>query len=308
MGTSTARRGGAAPPSGEAGRRWRGRLPWLLAAGVAVAMIAAAVIAGAGGSPGGTGTTAAEAEFGHVHGLAVDPATSAVHVATHHGLFRITGQGSATRVSREALDLMGFTVAASGHFLASGHPDEHGDGPANLGLIESRDGGVTWRSISLGGAADFHGLHAAHDRVYGYDSGTATFMVSTDRQSWDRRSTLPMAAFTVSPTDPDTVVAVTRDGIQRSTDGGRSWQPTGAAPPLVRLAWQRADQLWGVDAGGTVWLSGDAGDQWQRRGSLPAAPQALAAAGGALYAAVEGDLILASTDGGSSWGVRYRPS
>lgn len=35
------------------------------------------------------------------------------------------------------------------------------DLPPALGLIESRDGGKTWRSLSLQGEADFHVLPAA---------------------------------------------------------------------------------------------------------------------------------------------------
>jgi hypothetical protein len=54
-------------------------------------------------------------------------------------------------------------------------------------------------------------------------------MVSADDgASWDVRSTLDMFDFAVSPTDPDLLLATTTtQGIVRSIDGGRTWQPTG---------------------------------------------------------------------------------
>jgi hypothetical protein len=68
---------------------------------------------------------------------------------------------------------MGFTVAAPNQFLGSGHPGESDQNdPPNLGLIESTNGGQTWNSLSLKGAADFHSLEYRHGIVYGPDSGT----------------------------------------------------------------------------------------------------------------------------------------
>ena len=41
----------------------------------------------------------------------------------------------------------------------------------DLGLIESTDGGATWRTVSPRGEADFHALAARHSRVYGHSAG-----------------------------------------------------------------------------------------------------------------------------------------
>ncbi len=46
------------------------------------------------------------------------------------------------------IDLMGFTVAGPGRYLASGHPGLHVDLPQPVGLIETTDGGVTWTPVS----------------------------------------------------------------------------------------------------------------------------------------------------------------
>jgi hypothetical protein len=276
-------------------------------AGLAAAGLVTAVIVFLAQS-GDRGLVAeASAEFGHVHGLAVDHSTGALYAATHVGLFRIDGDQAAVRVSAEAPDLMGFTAVGPGHFLASGHPGKPGDGPANLGLLESTDGGVTWRTMSLAGAADFHGLQAAHDAVYGYNSTDGVFMVSTDRRTWDHRSALTLGAFIVSPTDPATVLAAGAEGLQRSTDGGRTWSTVPGIPAMSTLTWSDSGPVWGATRDGQTWTSADGGTTWTQRGQLPAQPQAMATHDSTVYAAVAGDEILASADGGATWIRQYTP-
>lgn len=289
----------AAPGSGARRLRWP-----LIAAVAVIAVLVAAIIfvsRTADGQQGHDGSGG----FGHVHGLAVDPGSGTLHVATHAGLYRIDDANTAVRVSKDAFDLMGFTVVGPRHFLASGHPDMHGDGPANLGLLESTDGGVTWRTMSLSGAADFHGLQAAHNMIYGYNSTDGAFMVSTDGRNWQSRSTVAMGSFVVSPADPDAVLAVGRAGLQRSTDGGRTWQAVPAAPPVAVLSWDAGPVVWGVAPDGTVWQSTDGGGRWQQRGNVPGQPQALATHDGTVFVATAGDRIAASTDGGMTWTPRY---
>jgi photosystem II stability/assembly factor-like uncharacterized protein len=266
--------------------------------------VAALVYTSRSGDSGGEHQTAAA--FGHVHGLAVDERTGVLYAATHTGLFRIDGEKAAARVSRDGRDLMGFTAVGSGHFLASGHPEQH-QAPANLGLIESTDGGVTWTTLSLSGAADFHGLWAAHGSVYGYNSNEGTFMVSTDRRTWERRSTAALGAFAVSPTDAATVIAVGRTGLQRSTDGGRGWQTIPNTPQLTVLTWEPAGDVWGVSMDAGVWRSTDGGSSWQQRGRVSGRAQAITIHESTVYVAVAGDEIMASSDGGATWNKRYAP-
>ncbi|SCG66215.1 F510_1955 family glycosylhydrolase [Micromonospora halophytica] len=246
-------------------------------------------------------------DFGHVHALAVDPGTGRVHLATHHGLYRVDGAASAVRVSAHTSDLMGFAVAGPGHFVASGHPGGNDDGPGNLGLVESTDAGATWTATSLSGRADFHGLRAAHGALYGYNSTDGAFMVSADRRSWEHRSLTAIGAFDVNPANPDEVLAVGRGGLQRSPDGGRSWHPLAQTPPLVVLTWQAGQELFGADAEGVVWRSGDAGTTWQRRGHAGAPAHAMTWHAMSLYLATADDRILVSDDAGASWRTHYEP-
>ena len=247
----------------------------------------------------------------HVHGLGIDPADGQLRVATHYGTFRIPEEGPATRVGGSYQDTMGFTVIGPGHFFGSGHPEVQGirDGqPGLLGLIESTDGGETWESVSLSGEVDFHGLASAHDQVYGWDATSGRFLVYSDGETWDTRSTVDLFGFAVDPNEPDHVVGASPNGVIESEDGGRTWQPTGG-PDLVAVTWDEEMGAFGVAADGTVFDGGDGGDEWGEAGSLPGPPQALLAEGGALYAAAEEDErtgIYRSEDAGRTWQLRYR--
>lgn len=248
----------------------------------------------------------------HVHGLGVNPADGALYAATHYGLFRLPERGTANRVADRYQDTMGFTVTGPNSFLGSGHPDLVADPdlPARLGLIRSADAGESWENVSLSGEADFHALHAVHDRVYGWDSGTGQFMVSVDGGlTWDIRSILDVYDFAVSPTDPDVVLATTPQGVLLSGDGGRSWQPRSAAPALAVVDWPSDGALFGVTTQGTVHHSADGGATWEIRGDVGGQPEALTVdeRGGAplVYVGVAGRGILASSDGGTSFTTRY---
>ena len=82
----------------------------------------------------------------HIHGIGVDRADpSRLYLATHHGLFVASPDGTVTRVSENQNDYMGFTPHPTdpGLLYASGHPE----GGGNLGVIASRDGGRTWEQV-----------------------------------------------------------------------------------------------------------------------------------------------------------------
>lgn len=174
-----------------------------------------------------------------------------------------------------------------------------------LGLLESRDGAKTWVKKSLLGEADFHTLRYAHRTIYGYDSTGAAFMVSRDGRRWDTRSKTTLRDFVVSPDDPDVIVATAPSGLERSTDGGRTWQEADGPPQPVLLAWEKPDQMWIVDFAGGVHLSTDTGESWEPRGKLAPRPEAFLAAADRLYVAVE-DGIYVSADGGEQWKPFFR--
>ena len=252
----------------------------------------------------------------HVHGLGINPADGSLIVATHVGSFRIAEDGEvAQRIGDSFQDTMGFTVAGPDHFLGSGHPDVpamRSGQPTQLGLIESTDAGETWTILSLGGAADFHGLAYAHEQVYGWNAGTGRFMVSTDKREWEIRSTVDLYSFAVDPDDADHIVGGRPDGLlagglTESIDGARTWRDA-EGPDLVVVSWDADAGLWGAERGGAVWHRASSG--WEQAGEVPGATQAFLATADALYAAAhdadDRTAIYRSTDDGRTWDLRYR--
>jgi photosystem II stability/assembly factor-like uncharacterized protein len=242
----------------------------------------------------------------HVHGLGVDPADSQLYAATHFGVFAVES-GGARRVSGRR-DVMGFAVAGPGTFLSSGHPDLAEDDEPLVGLIESRDAGRSWSTLSLRGEADFHALQVVSGRVWGYDSTSSTLMVTDDGRTWDQRSRLPLVDFAVSASNPDVVVATTESGPLRSHDGGRTWQPLAGAPPLLVVDAALGTMV-GVDGTGVVHTSTDGGARWQPGGDVGDTPVAVSAgpADGDVHVATQDGRILVSRDGGSSFTTAYQP-
>jgi hypothetical protein len=294
-----------------AGARWDRRL-FAVAVIVAVpALVWAGVRLASRDRPAST-LAAGDPGVSHVHGLGVNPADGTLYVATHHGTFRLGPDQKAKRVGSTYQDTMGFTVAGADRFLGSGHPDSEGfrrGQPPRLGLIESTDAGTTWRAVSLSGEVDFHALAFAHDRVYGWDSGSGRFMVSSDTKNWDTRSVLPLTGFAVDPSNAEHIVGAGPEGLLESRDGGRTWTKK-PEPALAVLSWDADAGLVGVAEDGTLQRSGDGAVTWSASGQLPGSPQALLTTAKDWYAAAadrDGTTgIYRSADAGRSWALYYR--
>lgn len=247
----------------------------------------------------------------HVHGIGRNPADDSVMLATHYGLWRLDDGGDPELVGEYRHDLMGFSVVGADHFVASGHPNGAPDLPPHLGLIETTDGGKSWRSVSLLGDVDFHALHAGEKQTWGWNSQDGSLMVSDDRSEWDTRAEgVAMLDFAVAPDDPDVLVAgmpvsQTKLELRRSTDGGRTFTPVKDAPQFARFTWSAPEELVGFGVGGEVHRSTDAGRTWRRMGTVGAFPDAVAASGKELLAAA-GGAVHRSTDGGRTWKVLQR--
>ncbi len=199
----------------------------------------------------------------HVHGLAVDRGDpERLLVATHHGLYAAGPDGRVEQVSAREDDLMGFSAHPTEPDIlyASGHPPEGG----NLGVIGSDDGGATWQQLSGGanGPVDFHQM-------------------------------------TVSAADPSVMYGIYGD-LQRSTDGGESWDVVGPAPDgTIALAASSLDSdviYAGTERG--IVVSRDGGRDWEP-GHLIAAPTTalMVTANGSIYAYMVGQGLLRVDEG-----------
>jgi hypothetical protein len=93
----------------------------------------------------------------HLHPLALNPADESVLVGAHDGLYRFReSDKSLQRVGRRYQDTKALAILAPTVILSSGHPDSQAlqaGLPPHLGLVESKDGGRTWQSLSLAGRA-----------------------------------------------------------------------------------------------------------------------------------------------------------
>lgn len=284
-----------------------------------LAVLLAANLLGACGDDGAAPATGPEnrggaAEGGpaleHIHGLGVGRTDGRLYIATHNGLFAAArGQTHPEPVGDSRQDIMGFSLVGANRFIGSGHPGPDQDLPPNLGLIESRDHGKTWRNVSLLGDADFHILQYSADRTYGVDGTQGRLMVSGNGgRSWQQR-TPPAGVFglAIDPTDSSRLVASTEKGVFVSPNEGRGWRPLRDDVGGL-LAWPTANRLYLVDGQGQVLTSSDAGVNWQTQGTIGGQPAAFTAHKDELYAALSDGTVKRSIDRGASWSVRMTPS
>ena len=133
----------------------------------AITLLVAALLMSSCSSNNDVPTQQGATDFGHIHGIGINPADNTVYVASHNGVFAIV-DGEGVLIANRRQDTMGFTIAGPNDFLASGHPDPASDAPNPLGLIRSTDGARTWQTQSLGGKDDLHSIDAAGELVYAY--------------------------------------------------------------------------------------------------------------------------------------------
>lgn len=135
---------------------------------------------------------------------------------------------------------------------------------------------------------------------------SSTPPASPDGKSWNTLTAGFIPAQLAGSPFSDTVLATTREGIQRSIDGGANWALESASPVIQFAAFADADHAVGGEPTGALHYSSDGGATWTRRGQINGGAQAIAAAkspDGALliWAATSPGLVL-STDDGMTFG------
>lgn len=197
-----------------------------------IALPVVGVIWLAASGSGGSNTSAKELipvqAISHGHGLAVDSNdASKLYVATHYGLLVLKDEKDLYQVGSKRDDYMGFSPHStnSNIFFSSGHPATGG----NIGFQKSEDGGFTWKKISngLGGPVDFHAMAVSPvdpNVVYGWYKGD--LQKSTNGgSSWEKyRMDFPVVHLTADTKDAQTLYASSPQGFFKSTDGGATWK------------------------------------------------------------------------------------
>ncbi|MGW9403630.1 F510_1955 family glycosylhydrolase [Arthrobacter sp. NPDC055585] len=270
----------------------------LTAASAAAALLF--TLAACGQAGGGGQETTKPTYPTHVHALALKPGTTDVLIASHEGIYEVSG--SELRPTGANIDLMGFTVDGDGVYLASGHPGPGVDLPDPVGLISSANG-EDWTRESLAGKSDFHALTVASGGIIGFDG---TLRLSADGRSWtDAPAQFTPHSLAGSPSGP-LVLATTEDGPLVSNDSGLTWGPLPGAP-VIMLAAVTESRIVGVLPDGEILISTDRGQSWDTAGRVSGYPAAVTAAEAAdgLQVWVMTDAGLEySADGGRTFSVK----
>lgn len=165
--------------------------------------------------------------FSHSHGIAVDANDpNKLYIATHEGLYLLEEDTDLYRIGRSRDDLMGFSShpTDSNTFFSSGHPVRGG----NIGFQKTTDGGVTWERVStgLGGPVDFHSMTVSAvnpNIIYGFFNGKLQRSIDGGK-SWEYASgVISPLSLSTDYAEENTVYAATRDGVQVSKNQGDDW-------------------------------------------------------------------------------------
>jgi photosystem II stability/assembly factor-like uncharacterized protein len=114
--------------------------------------------------------------------------------------------------------------------------------------------------------------------IVGYDG---ELRITADLESWTTANTdiqpHSLAGTSLSPV----VLATTEQGVQRSDDGGKTWELPADAPVLLLTTFADEATAVGVGPDSSVQVSRDAGKTWQvSGGTVSGQPAAIAAAPG----------------------------
>ena len=246
--------------------------------------------------------------------MAVDPADGTLVIGTGVGLYRLgPGRTRAKRFDGELRTPGGsgrvsanlvLRFSRPGTLVASGHPAPGTELPENLGLITSRDGGATWRPVSLLGEADLHALDVRGSVVVGQPAEESRLLVSRDggRTFQERAAPGVALAVVLDPAEPDHIVITTQDGVFVSANAGANWRQRDVLTGPAHLARSQDGPLFRIEAGGAVQASEDGGTTWTQRGNAGGSPTSVTIdRHKRLYAALAGGRIVRSSDGGRTF-------
>jgi len=211
-------------------------------------------------------TLSALADETHFHGIAVDQRDpSGIFLATHHGLYTVSLDGTATLVSETRDDFMGFRPHPTdlGTLYASGHPARGG----NLGFLTSRDGGKSWIKLSdgHGGPVDFHQMDfSKRDPRVVYGVYRVLQRSQDGGQTWQAVGPPPhgLIDLAASSLDTNTLYAATQRGLLQSRDAGKNWQLIHAESPATMVTVTPAGELYAFVAGVGLIRAPEASLQW----------------------------------------------
>ncbi len=302
----------AGPSRSETSVRPRGLGRLAALAVLAALLLLSAPIAGARAE--GITTVAKLGAGAHFHGIAVDPQDSSrILLATHQGIYAVTADGRARRISLTEDDFMGFSTNPSdpARLFASGHPA----GGGNVGFLVSTDSGRNWRQLSsgVGGPVDFHQIAVSPaDPNLIFGTYRRELQMSEDGgRTWTVAAPAPLEIIDLaaSAKDKNTLYAAASTGLFKSTDRGRNWKRAHPAEaPVTAVHVRKSGEVIAFIVGTGLVMASEPALEWRVVGpGFAGGPILHLDAGDAnsLYAvavlAPHGQVVIASHDGGKTW-------
>lgn len=236
-----------------------------------------------------------------MHALQVSPTDERTVVFGHHGGMLVSHDGGAlwTPASGARGDAMGVALPPGSRTqFAAGHDI----------FLRSDDGGVTWSAVrpALPGT-DIHGFAASAttpNTFYAYVVGSGLFKSTDAGTTWRKAGDASggtMSLTVAKAGGADVIYANTMDGVQRSRDGGRTWEPV---PEVGGATLNAAGGTVYAAAGGAIQVSTDGGLTWTRRafsrgGAVLVAPAPTNPT--TVYVVTDRLEVWRSPDGGATW-------
>lgn len=254
-----------------------------------------------------------------IHGMAVDISNpDRLYIANHHGLYAHTAEAGLSNVSTVSSDFMSLALHPEDPniLFVSGHPEEGG----NLGLQQSADKGLTWKTVSEGldGPVDFHAMAVDKQNpaiIYGVHGGE--IQRSADNGlSWILLDGLDVDIYQLVSDTDGTLYAATLGGLMVSYDKGTTWsrlpgELSTAAVVAVAVNPSNTDSLLSYSREAKFASSADSGKTWKTIASgffgdqiilfidySPEDPNIV-------FVATNDLNIYKSKDGGTTWAQEY---
>ncbi len=240
----------------------------------------ALALAGCAGAPTLTGNAHPEQVLSHVHGIVEDPAGEGFLLGTHEGIFTVTWDGElGPRLADTDFDAMGLTVVDD-TLVVSGHPGRNTPpelGTPNLGIIRSADNGTTWEPTAFTGEKDFHALTAGLDgTLYGVATDASEVLTSSDGGATWQSTGASVYAMSIAADAAGRVIASTSEGLMVSTDRAVTFQEWAGAPRLVGLSSSPDhNRVVGIGSQGKIWTTTAGAQNWYEVGTAHGAAQAV---------------------------------